>query len=342
MAVPIINLLHMLDSYRKSDAVLIVCQNNAKEAVEIAAINEEAAKVLGLGSEELVGKPLDTILSARIASAITDYIEYNDDRNDLQAVLSKVRDFAVKIAGGRELSFKLRIIRGEAIDRNPWFHLVLVDEEKLQQANKLRESIKESFKGQEVPDERTGLPNRRSILKDLELVAHHVQDGQISASFAVIDINRYENLLREYGPEVCNSLHRHIAHICKLKLRTEDTIGTLSERSLGVILIDAGQESARMVLNRLRWAIGSSPVELVKKGDLVAQVNIGFTPLDGAITETEVLEKCEAFMVEQRKQVGNTIHLVVTHDRRKLPPVERRKANIPVTIDRRRKDRRKR
>src|SRR5580693_2113975 len=112
MASPIISPSQILDSYRKSDAVVIVCQNNADKAVEIAAVNEEAAKVIGLGNEELVGKPLTGILPERIAGAITEFVEYGEDGNDLLAVLSKVRDFSVKTADGREARFKLRVIRG--------------------------------------------------------------------------------------------------------------------------------------------------------------------------------------------------------------------------------------
>jgi len=339
MASPAIKPAQILDSYRKSDAVLIVCQNNAKKTIEIAAINEQAARVLGYNNQELVGRPLADILPQRIMSTIAEFVEFGDHEQDLLTVLNKVRNFAVKAADGAEHEFKLRVIRGEAIERNPWFHMVLVDEEELRRESRFRDVLRENFKGHEILDERTGLPNRASIIKDLELVVYHVRDKAISASFAIIDINHYENLLKDYGAETCNSLHRHIGHICKLKLRGEDTVGTLSERSLGIILVDAAQESARMVLNRLRWAIGSSPLELVRKDeDLVAQANIAFTQVDGRIRELEVLEKCETFVVGMRKQSANSVQLVVTHERR---GENRRKVTIPVAIEKRRRDRRK-
>jgi diguanylate cyclase (GGDEF)-like protein len=342
MAAPIINPTQILDSYRKSDAVLIVCQNNTSKIIEIAAINDEAARVLGYTNENLVGKSLTEILPERIGSTLSEFIEYDNDSNDLLTVLGKVRNFSIKTANGSELDFKLRVIRGDAIDRNPWFHLVLVDEEKLRRSSAFRDVLKENFKGHEVMDARTGLPNRISIIKDMELVVYHVRDKEISASFAIIDINRYESLLKEYGPDICNRLHRHVAQICKLKLRGEDTIGTLSERSLGIILVDADQEPARMVLNRLRWAIGVSPIELPRQVDLVAQVNVSFAPIDGKISATEILEKCEAYAVSQRKQINNSVQLVVTHERRDAPArADRRKQNIPVAVDRRKRDRRK-
>ena len=123
-----VNYNQTLDSYRKSDAIFIVCQNNSKKTVEIAAANEEARKISGYSNEELVGKPIACILPERIANIIDEFIEY-DDNNDLLAVLSKVSEFAIRTKSGKDLEIKLRIIPGEAIDNNPWFHLVLIDKE---------------------------------------------------------------------------------------------------------------------------------------------------------------------------------------------------------------------
>jgi len=320
-----------LHSYRKTDAVLIVCQNNAKKTVEIAAINEEATRLLGYTNPDIVSKPLSAILPERINSTIAEFVGYEEDSNDLLAVLGKVRNFSVKSADGNEHEFRLRIIRGEAMDKNPWFHLVLVNEEAIRQSNAFRNVLKENFKGHEVLDERTGLPDRASIIKDLELVVYHVRDKNISASFAIIDIHFFEGLLKEYGSKVCTQLHQHIAKVCKLKLRPEDTIGTLSERLLGLILVDAAHDATRMILNRLRWEIGISPLELSKKRDLLAQVNIVYIPVDGREREGEILEKSESFALSRRNKAINGVELVI--------PEERRKANVPVAVDQRKRGR---
>lgn len=328
----------ILNSYRKSDAVIIVCQNNTKKIIEIAAVNEEAALVTGFSNEELLGQPLAHILPERLASTVAEFVEFKPDENDLLAVLNKIRNFSVKSRAGNEVEFKLRIIRGESIDNNPLFHLVLVDEEKIRKANAFRQMLQENFKGHEVLNETTGLPNRASLIKDLELIVYYVRDRQVSASFAVIDINHYERLQNNFGQETCDKLHSHVGQLCKLKLRSEDTIGTLSDRMMGMILVDAPQEQARMVLNRLRWAIGVSGMP-AKKEELLAQVNIGFTQIDGKISETDLLEKCESFVKQMREKVANSVQLVITHERREMD--DRRKVSKPVAVERRRMSRRK-
>ena len=326
-----------LDSYRKSDAIFVVCQNNNKKIVEIAAVNEEARKISGYSNEELLGKSISSILPERISKLVDEFIEY-DDSNDLLAVLSKVSEFAIRTKSGEDLEITLRIIPGEAIDNNPWFHLVLINKEKLKQEIAFRDIMQENFKGHEVVNQRTGLSDRNSLIKDIELVIYYVNDQKLSASFAVLDINFYEGLLAEYGQDVCDKLHRHIGQICKLKLRPEDTIGSLSDRTIGIIMVNAKQESARMVLNRLRWAISVTPLQ-IQNEELSVQVNVNFTQIDGKITHTELLEKCENYNLAKRVEVSNSVNLVITHERRG-DGNEKRTATTETANNMRRKDRR--
>ena len=335
-----INIQQAIDCYRKSDAVFIVCQNNAKKMIEIAALNEEATKISGYTNADLMGESLNVLLPERISTVINEFVEYdNNNESDLYSILGKVRQFAIRKKDGSEAEFKLRIVTGEKVDNHSLFHLVLVDEEKARDANTFRLIIKENFKGHEVLDPATGLPDRASIIKDLELITYYVRDKNIASAFAIIEINNYASLYSDYGAEVCSSLHYHISQIFRTKLRPEDTIGTLSNRSMGVILVGASQEEARQVLNRLRWAIGTTPME-VGKQDLIANVNIGFTYIDGKINNFELLEKCEHFMEEQRLQFKNSLQFILTYERREIKTRDRRQQSIPVELDRRRKDRR--
>ena len=153
----------------------------------------------------------------------------------------------------------------------------------------------------------------------------------------MLDINFYEGLQLEYGKDVCDELHKHIGHICKLKLRPEDTIGSLSDRTIGIIMVNAKQEAARMVLNRLRWAISITPLQLANE-ELSVQVNVNFTQIDGKISPNELLEKCENYNLAKRVEVSNSVNLVITHERRES---DRRNNHENVDKNSRRKDRRK-
>ncbi len=339
MTKPAVNPAHILDSYRKSDAVIIVSQNNQGKFIQIEALNEQAEKITGLSAQQIVGQKLSAILPDRIQSTIAEYVDYKNEHQDLLSVLMKIRNFAVKGHTGQELGLHLRVIRGEEVERNPWFHLILEDEDKQRQAMAVRQSLKESFNNSESADTSSGLPLRNTILRNMDVVMQSVQSGQIKASFAVMDINNYTGLRSEHGDDFPLRLQRHIGHLCKQKLRPEDTVGTLNDRMLGLLLVDAAQEEARLVLNRLRWIVSVSPIEMTSK-EISSQVNIGFAEIDGKISSAEVVEKCEAYAIGMRRKLVNTIELVVTHERRSGPRQERRKNNVPVDIDRRKKERR--
>jgi GGDEF domain-containing protein len=335
-----INPAQILDSYRKSDAVIIVCQNNHGKSIQVEALNAEAVRVTGFSADELVGKAFFSILPDRIQSTITEFVDYKDEQHDLLAVLMKIRNFSIKGRSGQEQTFRLRVIRGDEVDRNPWFHLVLEDEGKQLQAIAVRQNLKESFKSNDVDGGGTssGLPSRVSTLKNMEVVVQSVQSGQIKASFAIMDINNYAPLKAEHGDDISYRLQRHIGQLCKQKLRPEDTVGSLNDRMIGLLLVDAAQEEARQVLNRLRWIVSVSPLEMGSK-EISTQVNVGFSEIDGKITAAEILEKCEGYVMGMRRKLVNTIELVVTHERRAVRD-ERRKVNLPVDMDRRKKDRR--
>ena len=92
-----------LAAYRKSDAVIMVCQNNAKRQIEISALNDVAENILGFKKEELAQKPLSMVISHALDSTIQEYVEYADDAPDLGEVLKKVRSFGVRNRQGNEI-----------------------------------------------------------------------------------------------------------------------------------------------------------------------------------------------------------------------------------------------
>lgn len=93
-----------------------------------------------------------------------------------------------------------------------------------------------------------------------------------------------------------------------------------------------------MVLNRLRWIVSATPLQ-VENREAATQVNIAFAEVDGKIAHTDVFESCERFAGNMREnKVFNSIQLVVTHERRARE--DRRKQSIPVAVDRRKQERR--
>lgn len=332
----------MLHTYRKSDAVIIVCQNNASRRVEISGLNAGAEMVLGYSSQDLAGSSISTILPERIAESLKEYIEFNDSgTGDFAEVLGKTRSFHIKNRAGIELPFQARVVRCEPMDNNPWFHLVLVDEATRKRSEAFRQVLHENFKGHEVIDDRTGLPDRASLLKDLQLTLYHANSKDLKACFAVLFLDQFNEVLASDGTESAFVLHQHVALACRQKLRNDDTIGSMADNTLGIILMESSIESARIVFNRLRWGISSALFDKADKTRIQPSVTIVFCAVEGSVNETDIVDKCEIQLSKLRDmgEAGNGICEITVAERRKKGE-DRRTKQMPIIHDRRKGDRR--
>ncbi len=294
----------MLHQYRKHDAVIVICQNNENQAVEIAALNERAEALVGYPVADLVGKPLVDFVSHKLAELILEDLNYNDPTHDLGDVLSKTYDFQFRHQAGDMLEFRLRLVRSESVGRNPVFHLVLQEERIYREHEAFKKVLGENFKGHEVIDEKTGLPDRSSLIKDLELVQYYTLKREFSACFAVVELDHFSDLQQTQGDDFCTRALSHIGQLCRQRLRKEDAIGVMSAHAVGMVLMQITPESSRLVLNRLRLSIHAMPM-LDKNGKKVeTSVSISFLMISEADIETQMIN-CEQGLTAQRGKAFN-------------------------------------
>jgi diguanylate cyclase (GGDEF)-like protein len=281
--------------YRKDDAVIEVCQINSRKMIAVRQMNHKAESILGVKTEDILGEPLTDILADDVNEAIDDYVEFSDDGNDLGDVLGKFRKFAVKKQDGSELPLKLKIIRSEAKDRNSWFRLIMQPEAEDNDSQSFLEMLRENFKGHEQLDDSTGLPNRDSIEKNLELVQHHCNTGKLRACFAVLRVDGHEGLSDQQREAVAEAMLTYLADACRDNIRDHDTIGYLGglgKERLGIILLNLSSESARAVLNRIRWHMTANPMPGNGGEEMPVMISISYTSIMANNPESS-LDKCE-------------------------------------------------
>jgi GGDEF domain-containing protein len=297
----------MLQQYRKQDAVFIVCQNYDKQMLEMAGANDKAKQLTGLTDENMVGKPLQDYIAGDLLELIEDDLEYDDRNYDLGDLLAKVRTVNLRTADGGLRELRLRVVRSEALEGNPIFHLVMQNEDEERENAQFRKILTENFKGNEKLDENTHLPDRDSLIKDIELIQHHQKTKLFGACFAVMQVDKMELIRKHYDESACYGLLSDLAKLCRQRLREDDLIGIVSERSLGIILMQISPDSARIVLNRLRWTIGSMPIILDDGRRIDVTVSIAFH-MCGDANPHGMLEACEADLAVADEKGGSFIH----------------------------------
>lgn len=306
----------MILGYRSSDAVITICQNNSAKSIEISNINKPAEDMLGYENGELAKRPLQKILPDRIASLLSEYVEYESDANDVGNVLSKVQSFSIIGRDGKESAYRHKIVRAESTGERVVFNLVLHDKTGLRKNEALRKAIQDNFKGHEVLDPEFGLPDRQSLAKDIELMGYYNSKSDLRTCYAILQLDHYDELNGQYGHATCVAILKHIAHICRQNLRPDDVVGIVSPRRIGVLLLDTMPESARMVFNRLRWQIAANPYALPDRTSIGLSISISFSKVSGGTGDKKLIESCESFLDMQGAGAINVLVEVAETDKR--------------------------
>ncbi|MDX2112946.1 MAG: diguanylate cyclase [Alphaproteobacteria bacterium] len=297
----------MLLGYRSNDAVITICQNNAQKSIEIRDVNRMAEDMLGAGNAELAGQALSRILPPRIAELLKEYVEYGGEINDVGSVLGKVQSFAVIGRDGKENGFRLKVVRAESTGSQIIFKLVLQDKMGLRKNEALRTAIQENLKGHEVVDPETGLPDRASLGKDIELMGYYNSKSDLRTCFSILQIDHYDDLFSQYGRPVCQSIIKHVAFICRQNLRPDDVVGSVNYKRLGVLLLDTTPESARMVFNRLRWQIAANPYTMPERTTIGLSVSISFTRITGRVDDKKIVDECDRALDQMSANTANAL-----------------------------------
>lgn len=286
--------------HRANDAVLTICQNNGAKSIEIIDVNDALAGMVGYGAKELSGKNLSEMVPDRLSELLSEYVEYEDDANDVGMVLSKVQNFGLKAKSGQEKKFRLKVVRGESTRDRLTFRLVLQDTTDAKKDDALRNLIQENFKGHEVLHPEIGVPDRKSLEKDIELVVYYHHKAELRASFVLIRPDHIHDIDDQYGSRQRVLLMKHIVHVCRGNLRPGDVVGALDSHTLGVLLLDATGDSTRMVANRLRWQIAAQPFGLPDRGDLSLTASMSYSNIDGVKAAPELIAACEAMIAPEQ------------------------------------------
>ncbi len=293
--------------YRSNDAVLTICQNNKAKSIEIIDVNEAAASLTGYGKQELVGRALASVVPMRLSTLLIEYIEYEEDANDVGAVLSKVQSFSMLAKDGKEKNFRLKVVRGESTKEKLTFRLVLQDAIDLRKDDALHKLIQENFKGHEVLHPALAIPDRHSLEKDIELTIYYHHKASIRASFVALQLDHLESLEKQYGAALAGEILKHVVHVCRGNLRPGDVVGAISDTQIGVLLLDAVSDSTRLVANRLRWQVAAQPFALPDTSLLSLTASMVYININGSLVADKLVDVCVSALAEIPEEAASQL-----------------------------------
>ena len=296
----------MISASRKNDAVISVCQYNDEKSIRIETINQAAEKLIGFNAMELVGKEIDEILPEKIRDNVRSYVEFEDDGADLATVLSKTRRFNILSKEGIMVPVNLKVYCVIAHDKNPRFELLLRDVSLYEKMELMRLQLQnERLAAQQLVG--SGIPDTQLLLNCLDMVISFVGQEDVDASFAVMEIDSFDRVMKQYGNTAIDIILSEINSRYVENCREEDTIGYLGMGRIGALLFDCDERNAVIVINRVRNAISSVPMMIDEETPLKITVSVGYKKIMSNDTSQDIITSCEMAAGRSFVEGGNIL-----------------------------------
>jgi diguanylate cyclase (GGDEF)-like protein len=150
-------------------------------------------------------------------------------------------------------------------------------------------------------DPLTGLPNRRTVERALEMEVSRAGRQGVPMSLALMQVDCYDEIQRDAGNAAADTVLRLVAQVMSESVRLVDTVARLSE---GQFMIIAPGPEGLVVAERLVRGVGA----LAAVGEIAVSASVGMAnfPLDGRTPE-ELLAVAERLMAEAHEAGGGRV-----------------------------------
>ncbi len=254
--------------------------------------------------EELLGRRIDEVLTARLGRSILSIVENDQEGND--------RNFEVPFdnAEGPEDVWLVRMHRLSKAEtgqgRREW--AVIVRRRRNEEKDRCEEKTKSSTLQIPLRDALTGLPNRQALLESLELALERAQRYKRHGAIFFIDLDRFKEINDSVGHQAGDIVLKEIADRIRRIVRKSDIFGRLGGDEFLLILEEI---SSADTLIHVAQKIIDEVNRPIRIGDMNYHVgaSIGITifPRDSVESET-LLRYADRAMYRAKQEGRNRYH----------------------------------
>jgi diguanylate cyclase (GGDEF)-like protein len=210
-------------------------------------------RYLAIPMQELMVQVKDVELSIDLNKRINlPHIENNE--------LSQLQGHMNKMLAAIESDHK-QLLKDEKAKREWLENAVAKRTEALQISN-------DKLKDLATKDSLTGILNRGGFFQTAQHLLVLSQRQKSAASFILMDLDYFKNINDTYGHFVGDKVLINFTQIIQSFLRKSDLIGRVGGEEFAIFLSDTGIDGAFQLADKIRKAIGSSPLEV--EGEIVS------------------------------------------------------------------------
>lgn len=150
-------------------------------------------------------------------------------------------------------------------------------------------------------DPLTGLPNRRTVERILEMEVSRAGRQGVPMSLALVQVDRYDEIQRVAGNAAADTVLRRVAQVLSESVRLVDTVARTAD---GQFMIVAPGPDALVLAERVVRGIGALPA--VGEIGVSASVGLANFPLDGRMPE-ELLAVADRLLAAAHEAGGGRV-----------------------------------
>jgi diguanylate cyclase (GGDEF)-like protein len=158
-------------------------------------------------------------------------------------------------------------------------------------------------------DELTGLKNRRSFFDDIEPVIAGSRRRGKPIAIALLDLDHFKEINDTHGHAIGDDVLREVAKRIEDTLRQEQIVGRIGGEEFVVLLPDTNPQQALYALERVRKAVGESPIAVSTGATLVITVSSGIAPLADGMTVPVALQHADKAMYRAKALGRNRVEV---------------------------------
>lgn len=160
---------------------------------------------------------------------------------------------------------------------------------------------------QDGKDALTNLLNKRYLPIVLKHEVSLAMENHLPLSVAIIDVDFFKKVNDEWGHSVGDRALTHVANLLSDNIRASDYVFRYGGEEFLIVLVEAGQSEAYMLLERIRRIVSSTPFEAVSGKNLPITVSIGYTVHDGHPDYNQLLNRADVALYEAKRNGRNRI-----------------------------------
>jgi diguanylate cyclase (GGDEF)-like protein/PAS domain S-box-containing protein len=216
-------------------------------------INPAALAMLGLTSEEVLGRNTHELFHARREDGSAYPVEACPVFRTLKdGEARRVEDWFLHKDGSL---FPVTVTATPVRERDGRQGMVVVFRDI---SDRLR--LETALREEAATDALTRLPNRRYFLAEMERHWARIARGEErSAAVMMLDLDEFKRINDTHGHEAGDEVLKHLATLMRDILRRGDLVGRLGGEEFAVLQVDASEEEAMQLAERMRQRIETSP-----------------------------------------------------------------------------------